>query len=142
MHLDEQALFSDQQAITATAASTNYIDRGAVNTPPGGSNAIRNDLGGGGNIPLLIQVTADFNNLTSLKIDVEVDDNTSFSSAKVVASETVLLADLKAGKIVSPNVVPIGTDERYMRLNYTVTGTAPTTGKVTAGIAGGIQTNG
>ncbi len=31
--------------------------------------------------------------------------------------------------------------ERYIRLNYTVTGTAPTTGKVTAGITGGVQTN-
>lgn len=142
MHLDEQALFSDQQAITATAASTNYIDLGAANTPPGGSNAIKRDIGGGNDMPLLIQVTEAFNNLTNLKVDVEVDDNTSFSSAKVVGTATVVLADLVAGKKIPPFNVPIGTDERYMRLNYTVTGTAPTAGKVTAGIAGGLQTNG
>jgi len=143
MHLDEQALFSDQQAITATAASTNYIDLGAANTPPGGSNAIQQDFGGGNDIPLLIQVTEAFNNLTSLTVAVQVDDDTSFSSPTTVAtSGAILRADLVAGKKIPPFNVPIGTDQRYLRLNYTVTGTAPTEGKVTAGIAGGLQTNG
>jgi len=38
-------------------------------------------------------------------------------------------------------VVPPGTDEQYMRLNYTVGGTNATAGKVKAGLTTGIQTN-
>lgn len=143
MHLDEQALFSDQQAITATTASTNYIDLGAPNTPPGGSVALKRDIGGANDIPLLIQVTEAFDNLTTLTVDVQVDDNSSFSSPKVVGSSgAVALADLVAGKKLAPFNVPLGTDQRYMRLNYTVAGTTPTAGKITAGIAEGLQTNG
>lgn len=143
MHLDEQALFSDQQAITITGPSTNYIDLGAANTPPSGSNAIKQDFGGGNDIPLLIQVTETFNNLTSLQVVVQVDDNPSFSSPTTIAtSGTIGLADLVVGKILSPFNVPIGTNQRYMRLKYTKVGTDPTAGKVTAGIAGGLQTNG
>ena len=145
MHLDEQALFSDQQAITATAttASTNYIDLGAANTPPGGSNAIGQDFGGGNDIPLLIQVTETFNELSSLTVAVEVDDNTSFSSpTTVAASGAIRRADLVAGKKIPPFNVPIGTDQRYLRLVYFIAGDMPTEGKVTAGIAGGLQTNG
>ncbi len=37
--------------------------------------------------------------------------------------------------------VPRGTNLRYVRLNYTLVGTAPTTGKVTAGIVAGHQEN-
>jgi len=31
---------------------------------------------------------------------------------------------------------------RYMRLNYNVNGTDPTTGKITAGVAAAVQSNG
>lgn len=143
MLLDEQALFSDQQAITATAASTNYINLGTPATPPGSPAALKRDIGGGNDIPILVQVTEVFNNLTTLQVDVEVDDNSSFSSPKVTASTgAVALASLVAGKKLSISVVPPGTDEQHMRLKYTVVGTAPTTGKVTAGIVAGVQTNG
>lgn len=143
MHLDDQALFSDQQAITATAASTNFINLGAPATPPGAPAALKQDLGGGNNMPVLIQVTEDFDNLTSLTVTMQVDDNSSFSSPKTVASSgAVALADLVAGKMIAPFNVPIGTDQQYVRLYYTVAGTAPTAGKITAGVAGGLQTNG
>lgn len=142
MHLDEQALFSDQQAITTSAASTNFINLGAVNTPPGGSNAIKADWGGGINIPLLIQVTEDFAGGTSLRIDFQTDDNSSFSSAFTVANTpTFQTSLLKAGFILPIPVLPPETKEQYLRLNYVVSGTY-TAGKITAGIAGGLQTNG
>ena len=57
MLLDQQALFSAAQAITATAASTNVIDTGS-----------NKDVGKYGDIPLLIQVVEGFNNLTSLTV--------------------------------------------------------------------------
>ncbi len=53
---------------------------------------------------------------------------------------TIPLASLVLG-YKSPVITLPMKMERYIRLNYTVTGTAPTTGKVTAGITGGVQTN-
>ncbi|MHB4873666.1 Bbp16 family capsid cement protein [Klebsiella pneumoniae] len=129
MLLDQQALFSAAQAITATAASTNVIDTGS-----------NKDVGKYGDIPLLIQVVEGFNNLTSLTVTVQTDDNSAFSSAADVLSMTIPLASLVLG--YKPPVITLPMKmERYIRLNYTVTGTAPTTGKVTAGITGGVQTN-
>ncbi|WP_374041249.1 Bbp16 family capsid cement protein [Klebsiella pneumoniae] len=129
MLLDQQALFSAAQAITATAASTNVIDTGS-----------NKDVGKYGDIPLLIQVVEGFNNLTSLTVSVQTDDNSAFSSAADVLSMTIPLASLVLG-YKSPVITLPMKMERYIRLNYTVTGTAPTTGKVTAGITGGVQTN-
>ena len=129
MLLDQQALFSAAQAITATAASTNVIDTGS-----------NKDVGKYGDIPLLIQVVEGFNNLTSLSVTVQTDDNSAFSSAADVLSMTIPLASLVLG-YKSPVITLPMKMERYIRLNYTVTGTAPTTGKVTAGITGGVQTN-
>lgn len=129
MLLDQQALFSAAQAITASAASTNVIDTGS-----------NKDVGKYGDIPLLIQVVEGFNNLTSLTVTVQTDDNSAFSSAADVLSMTIPLASLVLG-YKSPVITLPMKMERYIRLNYTVTGTAPTTGKVTAGITGGVQTN-
>lgn len=129
MLLYQQALFSAAQAITATAASTNVIDTGS-----------NKDVGKYGDIPLLIQVVEGFNNLTSLTVTVQTDDNSAFSSAADVLSMTIPLASLVLG-YKSPVITLPMKMERYIRLNYTVTGTAPTTGKVTAGITGGVQTN-
>ena len=129
MLLDQQALFSAAQAITATAASTNVIDTGS-----------NKDVGKYGDIPLLIQVVEGFNNLTSLTVTVQTDDNSAFSSAADVLSMTIPLASLVLG-YKSPVITLPMKMERYIRLNYTVTGTAPTTGKVSAGITGGMQTN-
>lgn len=136
MIFDQQTLLSDAQAITATAASTNVIDLGPIK-----SGLVR-DIGKGKQIPLLIQVVETFNTLTSLTIALQVDDADTFGSAKTVWSTVVALADLKAGKVVVPEYIPRGTDERFMRLNYTVTGTAPTLGKITAGVTMGNQSNG
>ncbi len=136
MIFDASLLLSNAQAITATAASTNVIDLAPI------AQGIVRDIGKGTQIPLLIQVVEAFNNLTSLTIALQTDDNSSFSSAKTVWSSTVVLADLIAGKVVVPEYVQRGTDERYLRLNYTVTGTAPTAGKITAGVTMGNQSNG
>lgn len=123
MILDETVLLSDDQAITATANSTNTIDLGADR-----------DIGKGVPVPLLVQVTEDFDNLTSLTIAVQTDDNDSFSSATTLATTGAIpLASLVAGYQAPLDFVPRGT-ERYVRLAYTVTGVAPTAGKVTAGI--------
>lgn len=141
MIMDRTLLFSDRQAITATATSTNLVDLGATGTVYGASAPMVRDVGIGEAIPLHCGVTESFNNLTSLIISIEVDDNAAFTSAKIVfTSPTYALADLAAGKTkLLPQHLPVGTNERYVRLRYTVAGTAPTTGRITAGVTMGNQ---
>ncbi|SET75158.1 Bbp16 family capsid cement protein [Paracoccus homiensis] len=142
MHLDAQNLFSDAQALTATANSTNHLDLQATATPAMSPAALKRDIGGGIDVPLLAQVVANFTGGTSVEVQVQVDDNAAFSSAKTVGSSGAIpVATLKAGYKFPLPVIPFGADERYMRLRYVVSGT-PTAGAVTAGIVPGIQTNG
>lgn len=142
MILDSQAIFSDAQAVTATAPSTNTIDLGATGTVIYTSSAIVRDIGRGRPIPLLVEVVEAFNNCTSLQVDVQTDDNAAFSSPKVVETQVILLANLTLGaKFDGMRFLPPGTNERYVRLNYTLVGTAPTTGKITAGLVAAHQDN-
>lgn len=137
MILDNQALFSDAQAITGTVASTNVYDFGPV------SPNIKNlDLGKGDPVALLVQVVEDFNNLTSLQIDLELDTTTTFTPDKTIPLATMTLAQLKAGAQIARDSLPRGINMQYGRLKYTVTGTAPTTGKITAGVVAAVQSNG
>lgn len=141
MIFDNTLLFSDAQAITADAASTNVVDLGATGTPFGG-NQLTRDIGKGHKVPLYLYVTETFNNLTSLTVTVQVDTVENFASPKEVVSKTYALADLAAGeKLAMPDCIPEGADERYLRIYYDVTGTAPTTGAITAGVVAARQTN-
>ena len=100
------------------------------------------NIGGGIDVPLLAQVVADFAGGTSVEVQIQVDDNSAFSSPKTVGSSgAIVVAKLKAGYKFPLPIIPFGADERYMRLRYVVVGT-PTAGAVTAGIVPGIQTNG
>lgn len=129
MIFDKTFLFSDDQAITGTANSTNVVDLGVVR-----------DIGKGVPLPLLIQVTADFNGADTISARVETDDNEAFSSAETLAvSGDIAIADLVAGYQFPIQYMPIHT-ERYLRIVYTFTGaTAPTTGTVTAGVVASHQ---
>lgn len=144
MIMDATTLFSNAQAITATAVSTNIVDLGAAGTVYGAAAAITRDIGKGADIPLKVTVVESFNTLTSLTISIETDDNSGFASAKTVwTSPAYLLVDLATGaRLLLPDSIPLGTDERYVRLRYTVAGTPPTLGKITAGVTMGNQTNG
>jgi hypothetical protein len=143
MIIDNTLVFSDSQAITATARSTNIVDIGAAGTPVGATNAVRRDIGIATEIPLTIRVTEAFNNLTSLTFQLEVDDDPAFGSPRIVAvGPAVLLASLTLGaKIQFPAELPEGTNERFIGLRYTVAGTAPSLGKIFAAISAGDQTN-
>lgn len=142
MIFDKTNLFSDQQAITGDAASTNVIDLGPTQTPKHGKKNITRDIGKGRKIDLRVQVTEAFNTLTSLTISVQTDSVENFASPKTVASVVVPLASLTVGYILPIDTVLRGTDERYVRLYYDVTGTDPTTGKITAGLVFGNEERG
>jgi hypothetical protein len=144
MIFDLTEMFSNAQAVTATGASTNIIDTGATGTAYGAAAAMRRDLGKGTTIPLAIRVVESFNNLTSIIITYEVADDAAFSTNKttVFTSPTYLLADLATGaRHLLPDAIPVTADRRYHRLLYTLAGTTPTLGKITAGIVAGNQTN-
>lgn len=130
MLFDAKLLMSNAQAITASAASTDVIDRGD-----------NKDVGRAGDIPLVIQVVEAFNTLTSLTVELQTDDNSAFSSPRSLYSVVIPLVDLKLGYQAPVITLPQKT-ERFLRFNYTVTGTAPTQGKITAGVVAGVQTNG
>lgn len=143
MILDDTLVFSDAQAITATAASTNVIDIGAAGTPYGAGTAVRRDIGVATNIPITVTVTETFATLTSLTISLQVDSTAAFSSPATVATgPTVAAAALLAGTQLSfPAEIPEGVNEQYVRLLYTVAGSDATAGKITAAIVAGRQTN-
>lgn len=141
MIFDNTLLLSDQQAVTADAASTNTIDLIATGTPFGSTSAINKDVGRSANVPLAILVTEAFNNLTSLQVQVQTSpDNSTWTT--IESGMVVPLASLTSGyafKVIDE--LPEGTNVRYVRLFYDITGTAPTTGKITAGVVMGRQTN-
>ena len=141
MILDNTLVLSDAQAITATAASTNVIDIGATGTPWGSANAVKRDIGIGTEIPIMLTVIQTFNNLTSLQVSLQIATDAAFTTPVTVATgPAILLANLTAGTPISfPAELPTGVNLEFVRLLYTVVGTAPTTGKITAAIVAGRQ---
>lgn len=141
MIFDLQSLFSDAQAVTASAASTNYYDRGAPGTPYGGVTTLQRDWGKGNIIPIRIQVVTTFATLTSLKVAIQADDDVNFGSpTTVLESEAIAAASLVAGYYFNLTHMPMKLTERYVRLYYTVAGSDATAGKITAGVVAAHQT--
>lgn len=143
MIMDRTGLFSESQAITGTAFSTNIVDLGETGTPYGSSSALARDVGKGNQVPMHCGVTETFNSLTSLTISIETDTTAGFASPTTVwTSPAYTLAQLATGaKYLLPDYLPAGADERFMRLKYTVAGTNPSTGRITAGVVAARQTN-
>lgn len=121
---------SDAQAITADAASTNTIDL-----------SVARDVGEGKQLFMVFTVTEAFNNLTSLALQVITSANADLSSSTVRGATSVALASLTAGsQFVVPLPPLVGSlGQRYLGAYYDVTGTNPSTGKVTADIVETIQ---
>lgn len=141
MIFSAQQLFSDDQAVTATAISTNVIDLGVPGTPFDAAAPLNQDVGKGAPVCVLVQVTEDFATLTSLTITVEVSAAAGLTSPVALATETIAVADLVAGKQMFMQYLPNGADLRYLGVRYTVTGSNATAGTITAGITMGNQTN-
>lgn len=117
MILDAQNLLSDAQAVTADAASTNYIDIG-----------VARNLFDGEPMAVVLQVDVAADGTTTdetYEFQIETDDNTSFSSPTDLLVHSIGYAALTAGSThVLP--VPVGAAvEKYLRLFYNVGGTTP-----------------
>jgi len=132
MYFDKQLMFDESAAaITATGASANVIDLGSA------------DAGKSEDLDIFARTTEAFNNLTSLGVKLQTATDAAFTTPEdLPAQETITLASggLAINKAVLRTSLPKGC-LRYVRLYYTVSGTAPTTGKITAGLILTRQTN-
>ena len=141
MMLSAEQIFSDSQALTATAASTNIIDLGATGTVLGAPAALVRDIGPGKAVEFIVQLDVDSGGTSpTLDVAVQVDTVSAFSSPTTVASSEQLAGGSAGDRVQLNCTLPEGTNERYLRLNYTLSGTSPTY-TVTAGIVAGDQTN-
>lgn len=118
MILDADLVFSNKQAVTATAESTNTLDLGAA------GDAIGQEL------TIHVVVDTAFATLTSLTVSLETSaDDSTWTT--VLSGPAIARASLTKGASIFCVRVPQGLS-RYVRMKYTVGGSNATAGKVTA----------
>ena len=131
--------FSDAQAVTSTAISTNVIDLGPVT-----DNATR-DIGIGDPLWLVIQTNTsctDTGDDATVAFTLETADNEALSSNAVVHYTTGALAFSAykdAGTTVACIRLPSGNYKRYMGVRYTVASGPLTAGKFDAFLTHDVQ---
>lgn len=120
---DKQNMYSEDQAITASAVSTNVIDHTIAG------------IGEGEPIEVIVKVTAAFATLTSLVVTLQTDSDEAFGTAQnVLATAAIPAASLVAGYEFRISTMPSNM-LRYTRLSYTVAGSDATAGTIWAGLA-------
>jgi hypothetical protein len=124
MIMDKFTEFSNQQAVTASVESDNCMDISGV-------------MAQGANARILIDVTETVTAAggATVVFELQCDNDVAFGSPKtVVKSAAIPKATLGAGyKHYLP--IPVGLDETYARLYYTVANGPLTAGKFTARVA-------
>ncbi|HET8685243.1 MAG TPA: hypothetical protein VFM18_01110 [Methanosarcina sp.] len=139
MILDNRALFSDAQAITATTVSTNSYDLGQPGISMPGRVQLLRSMGKGKVIPFVCVIDQTFNNLTSLAIVMQEASDSAFTTPVEVFRINVPLAQLVKGYVLPMDKLPRGINLQYLQMRYEVTGTAPTQGTITAGIVAAVD---
>lgn len=134
MILDELTRFSNAQAITTSAVSTDTLDLGPLGSAGAPNANTRRDIGQGEPLTFFVHVRAGFTagGAATLQAQLQTSDD---NSTWVTLSDTgaVALANLGAGARVVAQSVPRGV-RRYLRVNYVV-GTGPmTAGSVDAAL--------
>lgn len=134
MITDKLLMFSEAQAVTTTAASTDVIDLGPI-------DGTRRDIGVG--YPLefwaLVNTTATAAGAATLNVQLQTSpDNSTWTT--IASSGDLALSALTSGKRIVSQKVPSGV-LKYLRVNYAV-GTGPlTAGAFTAGINLDVDNN-
>lgn len=128
MFIDDTLLFSDAQAVTATAVSSNIVN-----------TSVARDLGNGNPLYVVIAVTTTFTNTGTVEVALQ-GDSTSTISPDGTHDLGVLAAGSLAGRVyvfpIPPALAAAGY--QYLQLNYTVSGTV-SAGNVTSFIASGYH---
>ena len=126
-YIDAFNEFSDAQAVTSTAISTNVIDLGATNT--------LKDIGLGEPVYLVILTNTtctDSGSDATVTFSLESDSTANLATSATVHWTTAALAFATyatAGTVVAAVALPVGkTYERYLGVRYTVA-----SGPLTAG---------
>ena len=124
---DKLLMFSEAQAVTASAASTDTIDLGPI-------DGTRRDIGVGEPLEYWVTTNATATAAGAATVNVQLQTSPDNSTWTTIASSGDLaLASLIAGRRIVSQKVPQGV-QRYLRVNYVV-GTGPlTAGAFTAGI--------
>ena len=125
MITDELLRVSEDQAVTATAYSTNTIDL-----------SVARDIGEGTALYMNFALTEAFANGTNITFEVVTSANSNLSSHDVIGSSaTIATAALTLGKNIVVRINPdiAGKGKRYLGARYVVTGTM-NAGKVTADV--------
>jgi hypothetical protein len=135
MILDTTLLFSENQAVTATAISTNVIQFPANGIVVGEAAAVARNLGPGNELPIMIQVTEAFATATSITFSLESSAAAGLTSATVHwTSAAIPIATLVPGYKLPIRIMPDGTMLQFLGMRYTVGGASATAGKVTAAL--------
>ncbi|TCD18167.1 hypothetical protein E0D81_12660 [Lelliottia amnigena] len=134
MILDKLLMFSEKQAVTTTAASTDVIELGPI-------DGTRRDIGVGEPLEFwaTVDTTATASGAATLNVQLQTSpDNSTWTT--IYDSGALALAALTAGKRLFSAKVPAGV-QKYLRVNYTV-GTGPlTAGAFTSGINLDVDNN-
>jgi hypothetical protein len=139
MIIDNTLVFSNQQAVTSSAPSTNAIDLGVTGKPYAATLPLVRDLGNGEPIDLAVSVAQAFAGLTALQVSVQTSpDNVNWTTVDTGAA--VPAAALVAGYLFTVPKIVQAASARYLQLYYTVIGTA-TSGTINASIVASRQSN-
>lgn len=122
-------VFSNAQVLTATAASTNYIDLQAAGDLKEGNHVVVSS-------PVILDSAGDAATLT---ITWETDTDSGFATAleTLISTGPIAEADLVAGVIAKFNI-PKGL-KQFNRLYYAVGTENFTTGTITAKVVNGVD---
>lgn len=122
MYVDKQAEFSDSQAVTATAISTNVMD---LISNSSGKNALR-DIGTGQDVYLVVLTSVaatDAGSDATLAVTLESDSTENLATSPTTHFSTGALAFAAfspAGTVLAAVKLPAGNYERYLGVRYTV----------------------
>lgn len=117
-----------EQAIVATAVGNHVLDAGAGKTRDYGAGKYQQPYARTGH-------AADFNNLTSLQIDViAADAQDGTGNPKVLSTNTFALAELTKDKLLYMPPLKPGFKRRCLVAKFTVIGANPAAGTVICGL--------
>ncbi len=137
MIVDYANQFSDAQAVTSTAISTNVIDLGATPT--------LRDIGNGQPLYLVVITQAtctDTSSDATVTFSLESDSTANLATSATVHFTTGALAFATyatAGTLVAAVALPFSSYERYLGLRYTVASGPLTAGAFDAFLTTDVQ---
>ena len=118
---------NNSQAVTVSAASTDYLDLG-----------FSTDLGTGKPVLAVTAVTETFAGSTAFTVSVEGSTDSSFTTPITLGSVEAVDVTPNQGMVFSFPLASFPSSLRYLRFYYTVAGTI-TAGKVTSFLAQDAQ---